>query len=129
MNDPDLSRIANRSPVRKQRARHPQAKTRNQASGISAVAKGERGRGHQVGFTRAEAASRPRKVVERLISKKGDIPPELFFLQGWVTIYAAALPAPTWCTEEFSTGSVCTVGAPCITGPSLAATSWKSPLS
>ncbi len=48
---------------------------------------------------------------------------------GWVTIYAAALPARTWCTEEFSTGSVCTVGAPCITGPSLAATSWKSPLS
>ncbi len=48
----------------------------------SAVAKGERGRGHQVGFTRAEAVSRPRKVVERLISKKGISHPSCFFCKG-----------------------------------------------
>ncbi len=43
---------------------------------------GERGRGHQVGFTRAEAVSRPRKVVERLISKKGISHPSCFFCKG-----------------------------------------------
>src|SRR5690349_10730323 len=95
MNGPGLSRIASRSPACKKAARHPQRQIRNQASGTSAVAKGERGRGHQVGFTRAEAISRPRKVVERSISKRG-YPPELFFLQGWVTIFKPP-PCPLVC--------------------------------
>src|SRR6266566_9306026 len=83
MNGPGLSLIASRSPACKKGApRHPQRQTRNQASGASAVAKGERGRGHQVGFTRAEAVSRPRKVVERLISKKGISHPSCFFCKG-----------------------------------------------